>query len=316
MVKELSYLDPGTVLKDVHDENGHALRIRDANSRVPSEYSKVIFERDIITNSITVAKFYRGSQAEKTRIKFFGDVAGSLSGKYFLINTAEDATEYYVWYNDGFGVDPAIPNKVGVEIPYVQNDPASLIRQATYLYFFKNCEHFDTQVNGDDVLIVENAINGETTNSSDVDTGFAITTIHEGITLRICTLEIPQDVGIKYIYNHAERRFELETSLSLTGAVTVTGITVSAGQIANISAPVAGTEYSFTLAAGVGSFEMNARGNAKVQWSFITGQTNTVFKTLFPGSNYEKSGLNLTTPMTIYFETNKTGEVLEVITYS
>jgi hypothetical protein len=311
MVKELSYLDPGTVLKDSHDEAAHALRIRDANSRVPSEYSKVVFDK-AGNGSITKAVFYRGSQAEKTRIKFFGDVANSLNGKYFLINAAEDVVQFYVWYNSGTAVDPALPGKVGIEIPFVINDPATLIRQATYLYFFKNCEYFDTQTNGTDVLLIENKINGETSNSSDVDTGFGITTIHEGITQRICSIVLPLDASIRYLFNEAERRFELFADQT----VTIPGLTVSAGSVANLTAVLANTEYSFTLAANVRSYEFSARGNSLIKWSFAIGTSGTVYKTEFPGNSYKKENLNLATPLTIYFQTSKPNEVLEIITFS
>lgn len=309
--KHLSIFDPGSVLKNVHDTTGAALRVRDANSQVPSGYSRAVFSKTG-TGSITKAVFYAGVTAEKTRIKFFGDVAGSLNGKYFFINTAEDDTQYYVWYNNGSAVDPMIPGRVGVEIPFVNNDPASIICKSTLLYFFNSCEHFTVETNGDDVLLIENAELGETTNSTDISTGFGITTTNEGITRRICTLTLPADTGIRYLYNEAERKFELVADQN----VTIQGLTVSAGQVANIPAPVAGTEYSFTLGIGVRCYEIKARGQAKVQFCFTAGQSGIDFSTLSPGAVYEKQGLVLTAPFTIYFQTNKSNEVLEVVTYS
>lgn len=311
MVKGLSVYDPGTVLKDVHDEAGHALRIRDANSRVPSEYSRVIFEKDPSTQSITKATFYRGTQAEKTRIKFIGDVGGSLSGKYFFINTAEDDTQYYVWYNDGFATDPSIVGRVGVEIPYVQNDPSSLICRATYLYFFNTSECFTTETNGDDVLLIENIINGATTNSSDVNTGFGITTIHEGITKRICTLSLPTDPGIRYFFNEAERKFELVADQ----IIAIPGLTVSTPGIINFPIVSANTEYNITLNVNIRKYEFQLRGMGKLQYCFSSGQSNTNFFTVYPGNKECESGLALIAPLTIYFRSSKAGETLEIKTF-
>lgn len=323
VAKHLSVFDPGSVLKDAHDEQGHALRMRDANSQVPSGYSRAVFTK-LPSGSITKAIFYAGTTAEKTRIKFFGDVGGSLNSKYFLINTAEDQVQYYVWYNNGTGIDPAIVGRVGVEIPFVNNDPAALITKATNLYFFNSCEHFAVETNGDDVLLIENVDLGETTNSSDVSTGFGITTTNEGITRRICTLTLPADPKILYLFNEAERKFEIfpvatfaiTDPVEVYGEVSVAGISITAGQTVNVPAPLANTEYSFTLAIGIRSFEISARGTAKVQWTYQAGQSGTIFKTLSPGATYERSGLVLTAPLTIYFQTTKASETLEVVTYS
>lgn len=318
-----SGFDPGSVLKDVHNEQGHALRVCEANSLVPVGYSRSIFTK-LPSGSITEAIFYAGVTKEKTRIKFFGDVGGSLNGKYFFVNTAEDAIEYLVWYNNGSAIAPVVPGKVNIEIPFVNNDPASIITQATNSLFFGICEHFSVETNGTDVLLIENIDLGQTTNSTDVDTGFGITTTNEGVTKRICTIDLPADPKVLYLFNEAERKFEIfpiatfaiTDPVEVYGTVSVAGISISAGAVANIPAPIAGTEYSFTLAANVKCFEITARGIGKVQWTYQAGQSGITFKTLSPGATYEKGGLVLTSPLTIYFQTAKNGEILEVVTYS
>lgn len=56
----------------------------------------------------------------------------SLNNKYFFINTANNANEYYIWYNvSGTGVDPLIPGKTGIMVPILQGSSASTIAQKT-----------------------------------------------------------------------------------------------------------------------------------------------------------------------------------------
>lgn len=53
------------------------------------------------------------------------DVAGSLNNKYFLIQSG--SVSYYAWFDNGTGVDPAIPGRTGVHITYTTADTASTI---------------------------------------------------------------------------------------------------------------------------------------------------------------------------------------------
>lgn len=319
--------DSASAIKDAHDPIAHALRVRDANSRVPSEYSKVVFEKTI-DGSITEALFYRGETAQKTRFKFVDDVAGSLNGTYFEINTAEDAVQYYVWYNNGLGVDPAVPNKVGFEIPYITNDSASLITLATKRYFFETCEHFKVEPNGLDVLLVENVVLGQTTATTVGTTPFTITTIINGITQRICTLTLEQVPEFKYFFNEAERCFVVSSTQSLSGTVDVnvisplplpvsfTGVTVAAGAVQNIDATTKNTEYTFSLAVGVKRFEIKSRLGSRVKFSFIVGQSGIEYRTIEAGCTYYERDLILTVPLDFYFQSGIDNDVLEVVTYS
>jgi hypothetical protein len=310
MSRSLSLLDPGGVQKDTHSEHAHAIRIQSANSQVPGGYSKVDFTKNVL-GSITQAIFYRGETAQKTRVKFFGDIAGSLLGKYWLINSAEDAVNYYIWYNDGTAIDPALTGFVGLEIPINTNDPASIVCLATKR-IMQGCLQFNIETNGNDVLLLENVTNGFTTPSVDVNTGFGVTTTCTGITKRISSLELPQEVGIKYVFNYGERKFEIVVDATSS----LSGILVSDYAIQNVPAAVAGTEYSFTLIAGVKRFEVKARsGNAKVQLARIAGQSGITYRTVTPGNVFSEPDLILLAPLTFYFQTNKDNETIEILTW-
>lgn len=69
---------------------------------------------------------------EEYNITAVADVAGSLAGKYFTLNTAEDRIQYYVWYRvSGVGVDPAIANKLGLIVDIVNGDSATNVATKT-----------------------------------------------------------------------------------------------------------------------------------------------------------------------------------------
>jgi len=61
--KEFSQYDPGGVLKSAHDDKNQALRVTNANTSIPSKYSRA----DLTYNaegSVTNAKFFEGTYAE------------------------------------------------------------------------------------------------------------------------------------------------------------------------------------------------------------------------------------------------------------
>jgi len=59
------------------------------------------------------------------------DVAGSLAGKYFLFNAAQNSTRYYGWFQvSGSGINPNVPNRTGVQINISTNDTANTVASA------------------------------------------------------------------------------------------------------------------------------------------------------------------------------------------
>jgi hypothetical protein len=89
---------------------------------------------------------------------------------------------------------------------------------------------------------------------------------------------------------------------------------VATPKIENFITVLANTEYSYTFPANTKRFSLNARGNAKIQLSYVAGQSNIKFKTVFAGNLYEESSLTVAT-LTIYFQTNKNGEILEILSW-
>lgn len=92
----------------------------------------------ITTGGVTIANvtdvFYNWARVVYTStatgvqtITAVADVAGSLNSKYFLLNSEADAHKYYVWFDDGTGIDPAVPGRTGVHITYTDGDSANTI---------------------------------------------------------------------------------------------------------------------------------------------------------------------------------------------
>jgi hypothetical protein len=85
--------------------------------------------------------------------------------------------------------------------------------------------------------------------------------------------------------------------------------------IQNILAAVANTEYSFTVPAGTRQYRFKVRGNAKIQYCFISGNSNTVFMTVDPGNSEGETDILLPADKTIYFRVTKDNTKIEVLTW-
>ncbi len=71
-----------------------------------------------------------GSAAEIFTVTTVADVAGSLNNTYFVFYSANDATKYYAWFDDGVGVDPAVPGGIGIQVTYTIGDSDTTIATA------------------------------------------------------------------------------------------------------------------------------------------------------------------------------------------
>lgn len=84
--------------------------------------------------------------------------------------------------------------------------------------------------------------------------------------------------------------------------------------ITNIAIPLANTEQSYALPADTKRFIVRVRGNAKIQVAYAALQSGTNFLTIAPGNVYEETDVKVN--LTIYFQSNKASETLEVLSWS
>ena len=93
------------------------------------------------------------------------------------------------------------------------------------------------------------------------------------------------------------------------------GLASTTPKIYNVSVPLANTEVSQALTASTKYFMIKARGSSKLQFAFISTESSTNFITVPAGSSYSESGLSLT-GKTIYFQTSKASETVEIMEWS
>lgn len=84
--------------------------------------------------------------------------------------------------------------------------------------------------------------------------------------------------------------------------------------VTNTAVALASTEVSFALPSDCKGFMLRARGKSRVQLSFSIGTSGTTFVTIPPGANYEDR--NFRSSQTLYFQTSKAGETIEIIAYT
>jgi len=83
-----------------------------------------------IVQYITLADAPSGIHQIST-IQCVADNDGSLNNKYFLINSANNENQYYVWFNvGGNGIDPSISYRTGLPVNIYPNSSAAVIATA------------------------------------------------------------------------------------------------------------------------------------------------------------------------------------------
>lgn len=82
----------------------------------------------------------------------------------------------------------------------------------------------------------------------------------------------------------------------------------------NVSMPVSGTEYSQALPANCKKFIIRSRSKGKIQLAYTTGESGTKYITINPGATFEDN--NLYVSQTIYFQSSKNTDILELLAFS
>lgn len=120
--------------------------------------------------------------AEVTDITAVADVAGSLNSTFFNLFSAKNATGYYVWFDNGGGVDPAVPGKTGVHVVYSNNATANTIAGLVRTALTGNPNFTITGATSH--IIVTNTATGATTNASNgtASPGFSYSVTTSGTT--------------------------------------------------------------------------------------------------------------------------------------
>lgn len=84
--------------------------------------------------------------------------------------------------------------------------------------------------------------------------------------------------------------------------------------IANLSVPTSGIEQSYSLPANTREFILKARGLSTVQFAYNSGDSGSQFVSLPPGCIFTEN--DLPSSVTIYYQTTKSGETVEVLSWT
>lgn len=127
-------------------------------------------------------------------------------------------------------------------------------------------------------------------------------------------------VNLKDGYQHALRGTPPATrvAVDIADATTSTPIPVTDTDttvtIFNVTVATAGVEVSQALPANTKKFMFRARGNANLQLAFASGQSGSLFFTVRGGTVYTDNSFY--SSQTLYFQSSKNGETVEIIAYT
>lgn len=91
--------------------------------------------------------------------------------------------------------------------------------------------------------------------------------------------------------------------------------TVSVPTIANIVVASVGVEYSYTLPVGNLRFCVKNRDNVKLQFSYVEGTSDTVYRTIPIGCSYAEDNLDPEASITLYVQA-KAVSTIEIISWA
>lgn len=148
-----------------------------------SDFDNSIVPTVTIANSNTTNtyRFIVGRQ-EITEIQTIADVADSLNGKYFLLDSVQE--QYYIYFETTTAVDPMVAGRTGIKVIIPTNATVDQVATAIKTALAVKLDEFIVTVTGNVVEVICFQT-GITADAADVDTGFTITITQQGTTERV-----------------------------------------------------------------------------------------------------------------------------------
>lgn len=135
----------------------------------------------VVDSSSTRQYYFIKEMAEVVNVATIADVANSLNGDYFTINSGKDETLYYVWYKTSGGAvsDPAPTGRVGIRVNVATGATADQVATATRDVLSRYPQDFSI-TGATNNVIVTNVTKGVTTDPTVATSGFTITITQQG----------------------------------------------------------------------------------------------------------------------------------------
>lgn len=99
------------------------------------------------------------------------------------------------------------------------------------------------------------------------------------------------------------------------GNITISNLRVTTPAVSNTTIISANTEQGIALPANTVKFKLKARGTARLQIAYTATESGTNYMTIYPGQCYEEDAINRVST-TIYIQSSKAGEVVEIVSWS
>ncbi len=98
------------------------------------------------------------------------------------------------------------------------------------------------------------------------------------------------------------------SSVSIQGGVTP--------QIDNVVVSLANTEVAYLLPVNTKRFLIRNRDTATLKVAFTAGTSGTTFLTVYPGTIYKESDLQIPSGFYLYFQTTAASQTIEIVSWS
>lgn len=95
-----------------------------------------------------------------------------------------------------------------------------------------------------------------------------------------------------------------------------TDLLVTTPAISNTTLGSANTESSIALPAGTKRFSLRARGQAKLQLAYSSGDSGITYLTILPGNIYTEELIDASASLTVYVQSNKSSTTVELVSWS
>lgn len=86
--------------------------------------------------------------------------------------------------------------------------------------------------------------------------------------------------------------------------------------ITRVAMTTAATEYSYTLPANCRQYMIKLSGSAVLQLAYVSGDSSVNYLTVPRNCFYAESDLKLTSTVTLYFQSNQSSQVAEIVAWS
>ena len=108
----------------------------------------------------------------------------------------------------------------------------------------------------------------------------------------------------------------MSPNISSSISQSISDLAVSTPIVQNPTITLANTEYNHTLPAGTKRFKIQNRDSGLVKLSYTSGQSGSVYWSIFPGQQYDGENVSNGATINLYYQSPKSSQTLEIVSWS